>query len=128
MAKPGTAAHILAQKYPELTTDQVSRYVSHLKDSLGEKRASPVYSIACRSAPLAENPMGIQRGSVVLIEKGHYIVLGCGFMTIELASLDHPEQIRSIGRDEFARLGDEGFKVLSPEESAQLVESKINAN
>lgn len=112
------AAHVLSKLYPELTTDEVSRYVTRLKETLGPSRSSAVYSLACRSAPIGDNPMGLGRGSVVEIEGEKYLVLGGGFMVLELASLARPGQPRTIDRDEFARLGEEGFRVCGSEESA----------
>ena len=123
-----TAAHVLSRYYPELTTDTVSRYVAHLKESLGPSKSSAVYSHACRAAPVADNPMGLQRGSVVEIEGERYLALGCGFMTLEFANLRRPEELRTLGKDEFVRLGEEGFRVLDPETSRQLVEEAMSAH
>ena len=125
MATSGAAAHVLSKQYPELTTDEVSRYVAHLKESLGPARSSAVYSLACRAAPVAENPMGIRRGSVVEIDRERYIVLGCGFMTLELASLVRPAESKTIGKDEFMQLADRQFRVLDPDESAGIVDEVI---
>ena len=125
MASVGHAAHILAQRHPELTTDVVSRYVTHLKDTIGAARASAVYSMACRSAPVAENPMNLHRGSVVEIEGERFVVLGCGFMTLEFASLARPGALRTVNKDEFARLGAEGFKVLDEHESGRILDAAM---
>lgn len=119
------AAHILANRYPELTNDDVSRYVARLREKLGDARCSAVYSTACRSAPVGENPMGLQRGSVVEIEGERYLALGSGFLTLEFASLARPNQLRSIGPDEFARLQKDGFTVLPAEESRQIVDQAL---
>lgn len=125
MAGTGRAAHVLSKRYPELTTDEVSRYVSHLKEQLGPTKASAVYSLACRSAPLADNPMNLRRGSVVEIEGERYVTLGGGFMTLEFASLSRPGGHRTVGKDEFARLGAEGFKVLDDEASARALDAAM---
>ena len=125
MSGGATAAHVLSRYYPELTTDLVSRYVTHLKESLGPSKSSAVYSHACRAAPVADNPLGLQRGSVVEIEGEPYLALGCGFMTLEFASLRRPEELRTLGKDEFVRLGKESFKVLGPEESRELIDKTI---
>ncbi len=47
--------------------------------------------------------MGLQRGSVVEIEGEHYVTLGCGFLTLEFANLNRPEQLRSVDRGEIAQ-------------------------
>ena len=125
-AKP-TAAHVLSKYYPELTTDLVSRYVTHLKESIGPSKSSAVYSHACRAAPVGDNPMGLQRGSVVEIEGEPYLALGCGFMTLEFASLRRPEELRTLGKDEFVRLGSDAFKVLDQDASARLIDEAIAA-
>jgi len=125
MPQAQTAAHVLSRYYPELTNDDVSRYVSHLKEKLGPARSSAIYAHACRAAPVAENPMGLRRGSVVDIEGERHLALGCGFMTLEFASLERPDQLRTLGKDEFVRLGKERFKVLDESESARLVAEAI---
>lgn len=125
MGTNGTAAHVLSKLYPWLTTDQVSRYVNHLKEALGPARSSAVYSLACRAAPIGDNPMGMKRGSVVEVEGEKFIVLGSGFMTLELASLARPGQPRSIDKDEFARLGEEGLKMCGPEESDRILDEAV---
>lgn len=122
MTNQSSATHVLSHRYPELTTDTVSRYVAHLKDTLGPAKSSAVYSLACRAAPVAENPMGIQRGSVVEISGEKFVVLGCGFMTLELASLARSAEPRTIGKDDFLQLESQGFKVLDPDESAKILE------
>lgn len=125
MGAAGTAAHVLSKQYPELTTDDVSRYVSHLKEALGPAKSSAVYSLACRSAPIGDNPMGIRRGSIVEIEGERFIVLGSGFMTLELASLARPGHPMTIGRDEFVQLGNKGFRVCDAEESVRILDELI---
>lgn len=127
MAAPGTAAHVLSKQFPELTSDEVSCYVAHLKEQLGPTKSSAVYSLACRAAPIGDNPMGLRRGSIVEVEGERHIVLGSGFMTLELASLARPGQARTIDKDEFARLGVEGFRVCDPEESARLLEEAMGS-
>ncbi len=119
------AAHILANRYPELTNDAVSRYVEHLREKLGDTKSSVVYSTACRSAPVGDNPMGVQRGSVVEIEGERYVTLGCGFLTLEFANLDRPEQLRSVGPEEFARLKGAKFTVRSAEESREILDKVL---
>lgn len=126
MPETPTAAHVLSRYYPELTTDDVSRYVTHLKETLGPSKSSAVYSHACRAAPVADNPMGLRRGSVVEIEGERYLALGCGFMTLEFASLSRPDQLRTVGKDEFARLGNEKFKVLDEESSRRILAETID--
>jgi hypothetical protein len=116
-----SAAHVLSKLYPELTTDEVSRYVVHLKETLGPSRSSAVYSLACRAAPIGDNPMGLRRGSVVEVEGEKYLVLGSGFMALELASLARPGRPRTIDRDEFVRLGENGFRVCGADESASVL-------
>lgn len=126
MAAIDKAAHILSKQYPELTTDAVSQYVTHLKKSLGPARSSAVYSMACRAAPVGDNPLGIKRGSIVEIEGERFIVLGCGFMTLELASLLQPEKSRTIGADEFVKLLSNGIKVLESDETNRILNSLVN--
>jgi hypothetical protein len=119
------AAHILAQKFPELSTDRVSQYVTRLKEKIGLSKASAVYSVACRVTPIGPNPLGLQRGRVVKIEGDHYLALGCGFLNLEFANLDRPGILRTIDAEEFARLGDEGFQVLDDEQSQQIIEKSL---
>jgi hypothetical protein len=119
------AAHILAQKFPELSTDRVSQYVNRLKDKIGLAKASAVYSIACRVTPIGDNPLGLQRGRVVKIEGDHYLALGCGFFNLEFANLDRPGIFRTIDADEFARLSDAAFQVLDEEQSERIVEKAL---
>ena len=118
----GKAAHVLSGQFPQLATDSVSRYVAHLKEQIGPSKASTVYSLACRVAPVGDNPLGLKRGSVVKIEGDRYLALGCGFMNLEFASLDRPGTLRTLGADEFVRLGNEGFEVLDEEQSERMVE------
>lgn len=125
MPQSQSAAHVLSRYYPELMTDDVSRYVTHIKEKLGPAKSSAIYAHACRAAPVADNPMGLRRGSVVEIEGERYLALGCGFMTLEFASLNRLDQLRTIGKDEFVRLGKEKFKVLDEEESHKLVDEVI---
>jgi hypothetical protein len=116
------AAHILAGRYPELASDHVSQYVARLREQIGDSRSSAVYSTACRAAPVGENPLGLQRGSVVEIEGERYVTLGCGFLTIELANLGRPGELRTVGPEDFAKLKEGGFKVLSADESGLLLD------
>jgi hypothetical protein len=116
------AAHILANRYPELVSDEVSRYVARLREKLGDSKSSVVYSTACRVAPVGENPLGLQRGSVVEVEGERYVTLGCGFLTIELANLGRPGELRTVGPEEFARLKTGGFKVLPTDESQRILD------
>ena len=127
MPATGIAAHVLSKRYPELTSDQVSRYVAHLKQQLGPTKASGAYSTACRAAPLADNPLQLRRGSVVEIEGERYLTLGSGFLTLEFASLARPGTVRTVGKDEFARLGDAGFRVLDEAESEGVLNAAIDA-
>ena len=73
MTERAIASHIYASIYPELARDDVSRYVSHLKETLGEKKVGGLYSVACKAAPVGDNPMGLRRGSVVEIEGEKYL-------------------------------------------------------
>lgn len=125
MANTNVAAHVLCKQYPELTSDAVSHYVHHLKDILGPAKASAVYSMACRSAPIGENPLGLRRGSVVEIAGERYLVLGSGFMTLELASLSRKTEVRTIGKDELIGLEAQGFRVLDDEESTEVLEQLV---
>jgi hypothetical protein len=123
MSQPsGKAAHVLSGRFPQLASDSVSRYVNHLKEQMGPSKASAVYSVACRVAPVADNPLGLQRGRIVQIQGDNYLALGCGFMNLEFARLDRPGTLRTLGADEFVRLGDEGFRVLDGEQSEQILE------
>ena len=127
MATIRPAAHVLSKQYPELTTDEVSQYVTHLKEALGPARSSAVYSLACRAAPIGDNPLGLKRGSIVEIDKERYIVLGSGFMTLELASLARPGQPLTIGKDDFTKLEDRGFRVLDAAESASVLDEVMGS-
>ena len=121
------AAHILANRYPELVNDEVSRYVARLREQIGDSKSSVVYSTACRAAPVGDNPLGLQRGSVVEVEGDRSVTLGCGFLTIELANLGRPGELRTLGPEEFARLKEGGFKVLPPDESQQVLDGSDKA-
>ena len=122
MATTSVAAHVLCKQYPELSSDTVSRYVHRLKESLGPARSAAVYAPACNAAPLAENPLGLRRGSVVEIGRERYLVLGSGFMTLELASLSRNTEVRTIGKDEFMGLQDQSFRVLDDAESESALD------
>ena len=121
------ATHVLCNLYPELMTDDVSHYVNFLKDKLGPSKASAVYSIACRAAPIGANPMGLKRGSVVEIEGERYLSLGCGFMNLEFANLGRPGIARTIGPDEFVRLSGEQFRVLDEAQSKSVLSEVMSA-
>jgi hypothetical protein len=125
MTRPDHAAHVLSHQYPELTRDDVSRYVTYLKEKYGPAKSAGVYSIACRAAPVGENPLGLQRGSVVTIEGERYVALGCGFMTLEFASLDRPNHVRSVGADDFVRLSKGEFHVLGSDESRDALNAIV---
>jgi hypothetical protein len=111
------AAHVLGSQYPELMEDAVSEYVSALRKRIGDAASSAVYSTACRSAPLPDNPIRLKRGSVVEIKGEKYLSLGSGFMTLEFASLDRAGTLLSVGPAEFANLEQRGFRVLDEQES-----------
>ena len=125
MASSGKATHVLCTVYPELMDDDVSHYVNHLKDTLGPSKASAVYSLACRAAPIGDNPLNLRRGSVVEIEGERYLALGSGFMTIEFANLARPGKARTVGPDEFVRLSGEQFRVLDEAQSKQVIEELL---
>jgi len=116
------AAHIYSKKYPELARDEVSRYVAALKEKLGEKKIGAVYSAACRAAPVGENGMQLQRGSVVEMEGEKYLCLGCSFMALEFASLAQPGHLRTLDFAQFSNLV-KGIKVLDPEESQRVLQA-----
>jgi hypothetical protein len=126
MTTTDKATHVLCSVYPELMTDDVSHYVNFLKDKLGPSKASAVYSLACRAAPVGENPLGLRRGSVVEIEGEPHLALGSGFMNLEFANLARPGVARTVGPDEFVRLSGEQFRVLDDAQS-QAVLNEIMA-
>lgn len=125
MSHPTKAAHTLGAQYPELMTDVVSSYVSNLKEKLGAANSSAVYSVACRSAPLPENPLALKRGSVVEIKGEKFITLGSGFMTLEFASLDRPGQLLTLGPSDYSHLDEKAFRVLEEDESEALLNSLL---
>lgn len=110
------ATHIYVHLYPELGRDDVSRYVAYLRERMGEKKIGGVYSIACKATPVGENPLGLQRGSVVEIEGEKYLCLGCSFMALEFASLEHPGQALTMDFQSFNKLLSK-MRVLDPEAS-----------
>jgi hypothetical protein len=116
------ASHIYAHLYPELARDDVSRYVAHLKDRLGEKKIGGVYSVACKAAPVGDNPMGLRRGSVVEIEGERYLCLGSGFMALEFANLDHPGQGRTLDFHKFSEVVSK-MRVLDEAESGRVLKT-----
>lgn len=124
MSERPVASHIFAHIYPELARDDVSRYVAYLKEHLGEKKISGVYSVACKAAPVGENPLGLRRGSVVEIDGEKFLCLGASFMAIELASLDHPGQGQTLDFHKFAAVISK-MRVLSPEESEQALKAAM---
>jgi hypothetical protein len=121
------ATHVLCNLYPELMTDDVSHYVNFLKDKLGPSKASAVYSVACRAAPVGDNAMGLKRGSVVEIEGERHLCLGCGFMNLEFANLGRPGIARTIGPDEFVRLSGDQFRVLDEAASKSVLSEVMSA-
>ncbi len=127
MGKEMYAAHILAHEHPELANDEVSRYARYLKETLGPTKSGAAYSMACRSTPIGENKLGLKRGSVVEIEGEKYLAMGCGFLTLEFTSLDHPGQIRTLDHADFSRVINGAFRVLSEDESRNVLEALMGA-
>jgi len=118
------ATHIFSQRYPELARDDVSRYVAHLKERLGEKKVGGVYSAACTAVPVGQNPMHLQRGSVVEMEGEKYLCLGSSFMALEFANLDHPGQGRKLDFSQFSNLVKE-MRVADEAESKRLLQAAM---
>jgi hypothetical protein len=116
------ATHIYVHLYPELGRDDVSRYVAYLRDRKGEKKIGGVYSVACKAAPVGDNPMGLRRGSVVEIEDEKYLCLGSSFMALEFASLEHPGQGLTMDFQGFSKLLSK-MRVLDPEASKEALAS-----
>jgi hypothetical protein len=122
MTERAIASHIYASIYPELARDDVSHYVSHLKEKLGEKKIGGLYSVACKAAPVGDNPLGLRRGSVVEIEGEKYLCLGASFMALEFASLEHPGQGQTLDFQKFSSLFSR-IRVLGQEESQQALQA-----
>jgi hypothetical protein len=114
------ATHIYGSIYPELSRDDVSRYVAHLKERLGEKKIGGVYSVACKAAPVGDNPLGLRRGSVVEIDGERHICLGSSFLALEFASLDHPGQGQTLDFQKFSTLISK-MRVLDSEASRKVL-------
>jgi hypothetical protein len=124
MTERAIASHIFAHIYPELGRDDVSQYVHHLKDKLGEKKIGGIYSVACKAAPVGANPLGLQRGSVVEIEGERFVCLGSSFMALEFASLDHPGQGQTLDFHKFNVLFSK-IRVLDKDESHKALQESM---
>jgi hypothetical protein len=122
MSDMPVATHIYSHLYPELSRDDVSRYVAFLKHRFGEKKIGGVYSAACTAMPVGQNAMNLQRGSVVEIEGERYLCLGSSFMALEFASLEQPGHERKLDFTHFNSLVKD-MRVLSTEESRRVLES-----
>lgn len=119
------ASHVFAHIYPELARDDVSRYVAHLKERMGEKKIGGVYSVACKAVPVGDNALGLRRGSVIEIEGEKFLCLGASFMALELASLDQPGHGQTLDFQKFASLLSK-MRVLSKEESEQALQAAMS--
>jgi hypothetical protein len=116
------ATHIYSSINPALSRDEVSKYVAHLKEKLGEKKIGGVYSVACRAAPVGDNPLGLRRGSVVDIDGEKHLCLGCSFMALEFANLEHPGQGQTLDFQKFSTLFPK-IRVLDAEEARRTLDT-----